>query len=95
MSADQLFDFAVNKEKHYKRIMFAVRQLRSVMDCVANELRNEHAEWADDPQAASYAEFHASADVQFPREMRDEAILELVNHYLAEITLQRTPAVVV
>lgn len=88
MSAKQLTISAMNDPSTHRTITFAVRHLRAAVDRTANAEAKANAVWHDDPEAPDHAECHAPADVQFPRETRDEAILELVRHYLVEITLR-------
>lgn len=85
MTAEALFTAAVNEKAEYDAILFAVRHLRQTIDRTAKRVAKENADWHDDPQAEDHAAFHAPADVQFPRAMRDEAIRDLVAHYLGEI----------
>lgn len=76
---------ANNNRQEYDAIVFAVQHLRATIDRTARRVSMENAEWHDDPSAADYAAFHAPADVQFPREARDEAIRSLVDYYLREL----------
>lgn len=85
MNAETLVIAANNDKRTYDAIVFAVRHLRSAIDQTAVRVAKENAEWHDDPNADDHAEFHAPADVQFPREIRDEAIKDLVAYYLAEL----------
>lgn len=85
MQAETLVTAANNEKSEYESIVFAVKHLRATIDRTANRVAKENANWHDDPNAEDHADYHASADVQFPRELRDEAIRDLVAFYLAEI----------
>lgn len=87
MTSETLIRSAMNDARDYDRVTFAVRHLRRAVDATARRVASQNAEWHDDPTAEDHEEFHAPADVQFPREARDEAILDLVRHYLTEIAL--------
>jgi len=56
--------------------------LQRDMDRTADYLAAANAAWHDDPASEDHAVFHAPAIEQFPRAMRDEAILELVRYHL-------------
>lgn len=90
LSSEALATAAVNETREYNQIMFAVKQLRSALDRTANRVAKENAEWHDDPDAEDHLTYHAPADEQFPREARDEAIRQLVAHYLAELAIQES-----
>ena len=87
MNADTLFTAAMNEKAEYDAIVFAVIGLRRTIDQTAARVARANAEWHDDTEAEDHAAFHASAEEQFPREMRDEAIRDLVAHYLVEMAL--------
>lgn len=87
MTAETLVRSAMNEQSEWARVTSAVRQLRHAIDRTSRRVARANADWHDDPEADDYAEFHAPAAEQFPREVRDEAILDLVRHYLTEITL--------
>lgn len=87
MTSETLVLAANNDQHAYKQIVAAVRTLRRVIDDVAEKTAKANAEWHDDPEADDHSAFHASADKQFPRRVRDTAIKELVRSYLAELTL--------
>lgn len=78
---------AINDPIIDRTIAFAVRHLRAAVDRTANLVARANADWHDDPEASDYAEFHSPAEVQFSREARDKAILDLVQRYLVEISL--------
>jgi hypothetical protein len=88
MDADSLFVAAMNERTEYDAVVRAIKQLRRTIDKTAERVAKDNAELMDDTAAEDYAEYHAPADVQFRRETRDEAILDLVRHYLTELTLQ-------
>lgn len=87
MDSTDLVDLAMNSRNPHARILFAVRHLRHTMDQVAKDAAKSNAEWHDDPKADDHAAFHAPAEQQYPQKMRDDAILELVRHYLFEESL--------
>lgn len=79
-----MFTSASNERADYDRIVSAVKQLRRALDITAERAAKENAEWHDDPTAEDHAEYHAPAERQFPQPIRDEAIIDLVRHYLKE-----------
>ena len=90
MNADTLVTAAMNELGDYDAIVFAVIGLRRTIDRTAARVAKANAEWHDDAEAEDHAAFHAPAEEQFPREMRDEAIRDLVAHYLVEMALNDT-----
>lgn len=74
-----------NTQGPHNRARLAVAYLRQLVDAAARELTKQNANWHDDPQASDHPCYHAPAEDQFPREMRDEAILELVRYHLESI----------
>jgi hypothetical protein len=94
VNAETLTTAAMNDRHDWARITHLVGQLRLVIDHTAQRAARENSAWHDDPEAEGHAKYHAPADVQFPRDVRDAAVLELVRHYLTEITLseQARPA---
>jgi hypothetical protein len=92
-SADTLQTAAMNHKPEYNSIVFAVKHLRRTLDRTADRVAKANAEWHDDPEdVEGHAEYHAPAAEQFPRDVRDEAIRDLVAHYLGEITLNERSA---
>lgn len=87
MTAETLVTAAMNEKSEYDSIVLAVGSLRRAIDRTAARVAKANAEWHDDPEAEDHAEFHAPANEQFPREMRDEAIRGIVAHYLVEMAL--------
>jgi hypothetical protein len=87
MTAEALELAANNEKREYDSIVHAVKTLRRTIDRTAERVAKANAAWHDDPEAEDHAEFHAPADVQFPRAMRDEAIRSLVAYYLRELKL--------
>jgi hypothetical protein len=87
MTAENLVLSAMNDRPTHDAIVSAIERLRSTMDRCAARAARANAEWHDDPQADDHADYHAPADVQYPRDVRDEAIRELVAHYLCEMAL--------
>ena len=87
MNAEYLYRGAMNEKRTHDSIVFAVGHLRRAIDNLAELAAKTNAEWHDDPEAEDHADYHAPADVQFPRAVRDEAIRDLVAHYLVEMAL--------
>ncbi len=87
MTAESLFNAAVNNPRAYQSIIGAVGMLQRAIDRTAEQVARDNAAWHDDPAADDHAEYHAPADVQFPAEVRREVIVDLVKHYLAERAL--------
>ena len=85
MSADDLVLFVNNDRRLYERVVSGVRSLIATLDRAAEAKAKANAHWHDDPEAEDHAEYHAPADVQFPRLVRDQAIRELVDYYLREL----------
>jgi hypothetical protein len=85
MTAENLDLFISNDSKLLGSIQFAVKHLRDTVDRAAVKLAKINADWHDDPAAEDHAEFHAPAEVQFPRAVRDEVIRDFVAFYLAEM----------
>lgn len=83
---DTLINCAQNDRKIYESVAFTSRCLRYLVDALADRAAREAAEWHDDPKHKGYAMAHAPADAQFPREVRDEAVLELIRIHLFDIT---------
>lgn len=90
MTSEALVRYVMNDRKLHDSVVFAVNRLRHISDTAARDVAKQNAAWRDDPQAEDYEEFHATAWVQFPRAMRDEAIHDLVAHYLTEAALSET-----
>lgn len=88
MTAESLDLFIANDKPIHDSIVFAVKHLRSTVDRAAEKLAKANAEWHDDPDADDHAAWHAPADVQFPREVRDEVIRDLVGYWLNELTIR-------
>ena len=85
----ETLEIAANNEKvEYDSIVSCVKRLRATLDKTAERVAKANADWHDDPSAEDHAEYHAHAIVQFPREVRDEAIRNLVNYYLKEFSIQ-------
>ena len=76
-----------NERTAIDSILHHVRSLRRLADRWAEQQSRDNAEWHDDPSSDDHADYHASAFAQFPRDVRDEAVIELVRHYLTELTL--------
>ena len=88
MTAEALTRFVNNDKPLYDAVTRGIRRLRAEVDRAANRLAQENAAWHDDPEAEDHAAFHAPADEQFPRAVRDEAIRDLVAYYLSEWAIQ-------
>jgi hypothetical protein len=87
MTSDALFTFVLNDRPLHDSVVHHIKMLRADIDRAARQVAKANAEWHDDPEADDHAEHHAHADVQFPRVTRDEAIRDLVSHYLVEMAL--------
>jgi hypothetical protein len=88
MSYDgQLYLSVTNEAADYRSVVHHVKALRALVDRAASRCAKENAEWHDDPASEDHADYHAPADVQFPREDRDQTIRELVDFYLGEMAL--------
>ena len=66
----------------------AIKTLRRAADRAASEIAKHRAEWHDDPSAEDHADFHAPANEQFPREVRDELCRYLLRWWLDELNLR-------
>lgn len=86
-TAEQLEIAVQNDRRAYDAFWNSVKLLRAAVDRVAERVAKENADWHDDPEADDHAEYHAPADQQFPREVRDECIKSLFAHYVGELTL--------
>jgi hypothetical protein len=86
-TAAELEDACNNDPAAYKSIVHHVKMLRAVVDRVAVKAAKANGEWHDDPEADDHAKHHAPAAEQYPRELRDETIRELVKYYLAELRI--------
>jgi hypothetical protein len=91
-AAEELVTAAMSDRAEHDAITRAIRQLRSWVDITAERVTKANADWHDDPEGdpKGHAEYHAPAIEQFPREARDAAIMELVQFYLNETTLQES-----
>lgn len=56
--------------------------LRMFIDRVAKKQAKANADWHDDPESEDHADYHAPAEDQFPRGVRDKTILATVAHHL-------------
>lgn len=84
MNAETLFNRIRNESKYCERVKTNIRNLRRMMDEIAELQAKDNAAWHDDPEAEDHAEYHASAIKQFSRATRDKAIKDLVAFYLQE-----------
>ena len=80
--ADCLYDYTQNTEALANSVRHHVESLRRLTDRAARELAQANQTWHDDKAAADHALFQAGEAEQFPREMRDAAVLELVRRHL-------------
>jgi hypothetical protein len=83
--ADCLFDYANNTAELSNWMRSHVESFRRLMDRAASKLADANQQWHDDKDAADHPLFQASGFEQFPREMRDAAILDLVKRHLETI----------
>lgn len=90
MTAEALVNYVMNDRTLHGHVTYYIGRLRNELDKAARLLAKENAGWHDDPAADEYADFHAPADVQFPRNIRDKAIKALVAHYLSEMAIQNS-----
>jgi hypothetical protein len=82
MNAEQLVNTVENDRAYHERMSNLAGLLRGFMDTVARSVAKSNAAWHDDPDADDHAAFHAPAEQQFPREVRDQAIKDLVELHL-------------
>lgn len=84
--AESLELYTVNDKPTHDSIVFALRYMRHVIDRAAEAVAKANAYWHDDPEGdpEGYASHHAAPDKQFPRAVRDEAVINLVKYYLDE-----------
>lgn len=80
--------YVSNNKSLLDAVQSAVRLLRSVVDRAASEAARENRQWHDDPEAEDHKDFHAPAIEQFPRSVRDETIIGLVEFHLSEMALE-------
>lgn len=78
MKAENLFNFISNDKELWDSVVHHAHMLRSLVDRAAVQLAKENARWHDDPDADDHAEYHAPAEVQFPRDVRDEVVRDLI-----------------
>ena len=87
MTSETLFLNVQNERSDYDSLIHHVKMLRALVDRAASRCAKENAAWHDDPTSEDHAEYHSPADVQFPRELRDQAVKDLVDFYLGEMAL--------
>ena len=80
--SDCLFDYANDTRTHSNGIRAHVARMCRLIDCAAWELAQANQNWHDDKDAPDHALFQAQHLEQFPREMRDAAVLDLVKRHL-------------
>lgn len=80
--ADCLFDFVKNTRDLSDQLTYHTGRLRALMDLAARNLAGHNQNWHDDKASDDHPLFQAPAEVQFPRELRDAAILDLVRDRL-------------
>ena len=93
--AGDLTVLARNEGDLYRSTVFAMRSLVQVIDTAAHRAAKNHAEWHDDPSSDDHADFHASAEDQYPRAVRYQALRDLIAYYVGEFELgnyDRRPA---
>ncbi len=83
--SDCLFDYANNTEQLSNHVRHHVESLRRLMDGAARDMNKVHREWHDDQDAADHPLYHAGEFDQYPRELRDAAVLDLVKRHLDTI----------
>ena len=76
--ADCLFDFVKNTSDLSDRLTYHTDRLRALLDLAANKLAGHNQNWHDDKESDDHPLFQAPAEVQFPRALRDAAIVDLV-----------------
>ena len=84
MNSETLVNRIRNESKYCERLRANIRNLRRMMDEIAELQAKDNAAWHDDPKAEDYSEYHASAEKQFSRATRDKAVKDLVAYYLQE-----------
>jgi hypothetical protein len=88
---DALDVFASSTQPIHDSIHHAAKMLRHAVDRAANEMAKHRADWYDVPRDENpeeYDAYHAPADVQYPREVRDEFCREMLNWWLNEFNTQ-------
>lgn len=83
--SDCLFDYANNTEALSHWMRSHVESFRRLIDRAARELATANQNWHDDKEAGDHELFQATSAEQFPREMRDAAVLDLVKRHLEVI----------
>ena len=76
--ADCLFDFVKNTRELSDSLTHCVNRLRALLDLAAANLAGHNQNWHDDLTSDVHPLFQAPAEVQFPRALRDAAIVDLV-----------------
>ena len=84
-TSEGLENFVNNDARLYNQVVSAVKTLRRIGNQAADKLAKENAAWHDDEAADDHAAYHAPAAEQYPREVRDQAIRDLVAYYLNEL----------
>lgn len=82
---DYLEMLASNEPDIYKSIRTGVEIIRSAMNRLAERQAKANAAWHDDPSSEDHADYHAPAIDQFPREVRDKAVIGVVEYHLERI----------
>ena len=80
--ADCLFDFVKNTRDLSDSLTHCVDRLRALLDLAAANLAGHNQNWHDDKESADHPLYQATAEVQFPRALRDTAALDLVRDRL-------------
>ena len=80
--SETLVNHVQNTSEDHRHIRLYVERIRDYLDAVAKRHAKANMEWHDDPEADDHLLFHAPSDQQFPREVRDAAILEIVSRHL-------------
>lgn len=79
---ESLVNCVQNTREDHQMIRLYVERLRDYLDAVAKRCTKWNQDWHDDPASEDHRLFQSSSDAQYPQEMRDAAILDLVATHL-------------
>lgn len=83
--AETLVNRISNEQAACESAKGCVKMLRHLVDRIAKLQAKDNANWHDDPDAEDHAAFHADAIEQFPRDVRNQAIRDLVDYWVDEL----------
>lgn len=85
MTTEDLFNGVMNTPRIHEGVVASVKHLRLCIDKMAEKQAKYNADWHDDPEASDHAEYHAPHLEQFPQQVRDETVKDLVAYFLQEL----------